>query len=280
MNEKSVLSVTFFVLFLAYYAHARHAVQNQYHYDDDFSPAPFSPAGRRPHPGTQQRALSHKQGRVFPGALAIKKLVLLKFKKIVPISLILLRSSDANEAELVPVYPTSEIPADVQFIPTPNGISGHRDVQAIAIPSELHDQLELNGLANLDSIQNLLNQAEAGGDVEVEEKDENKPVAVVNEQPNAEDEPLNVKEDDVDQLLDNLSVDKTKIATANVQAVRRLAVEDALRPAALRQTHLQAGIEEVPLFLYSAKDTPQLVRPARKGIRQSVQKVSRRHYNA
>lgn len=234
--------------------------------DDDYTAVESNVAGRHPHPNTQ-RALSSKQARVFPGALAIKKLVLLKFKKIVPISLILLKSSDENEAELVPVYPNSEIPADVQFIPTPNGISGHRDVQAIAIPSELHQQLELSGLANLESIESLLNQAQEG-DIEAEAED--KPVAVVNEQPSPEDAPLNVAEDDVDQLLDNLSVDKTKIVTANVQSVRRLAADDLARPSVVRATQLQTGVEEIPLFLYAAKDTPQIVRPVRKGGRHTV----------
>ncbi|XP_020716852.1 uncharacterized protein LOC101452383 [Ceratitis capitata] len=261
---------------------ARHVPRQQSRYvevddddDDAYEPVYSSLAGRRPHPNTQ-RALSHKQARVFPGALAIKKLVLLKFKKIVPISLILLKSSDENEAELVPVYPTSEIPADVQFIPTPNGISGHRDVQAIAIPSELHQQLELNGLANLESIESLLNQAQEG---ESEQEAEEKPVAVVSEQPSPEDEPLNVAEDDVDQLLDNLSVDKTKLATANVQAVRRLAADEISRPAVVRTSQLQAGVEEIPLYLYSAKDTPQVVRAVRKGGRQRVKLSARRYYN-
>ncbi|XP_011186504.1 uncharacterized protein LOC105214653 [Zeugodacus cucurbitae] len=288
MNPKSVLSIALLVLVLGCFVQARHVPRHQNRYvqvngdeDDDFSSAEESAvAGRLPHPNTQ-RALSHKQARVFPGALAIKKLVLLKFKKIVPISLILLRASDENEAELVPVYPTSEIPADVQFIPTPNGVSGHRDVQAIAIPKELHQQLELNGLANLESIESLLNQAQEGdAETEADAEAEDLPVAVVNEQPNnPEDEPLNVAEDDVDQLLENLSVDKTKIATANVQSVRRLAADDLGRPSLVRASQLQTGVEEIPLFLYAAKDTPQIVRPVRKGVRHSVKQSARRYHN-
>lgn len=243
--------------------------------NDDYSSVESNVAGRQPHPNTQ-RALSHKQARVFPGAVAIKKLVLLKFKKIVPISLILLKSSDENEGELVPVYPTSEIPANVQFIPTPNGISGHRDVQAIAIPNELHQQLELSGLANLESIEGLLNQAQEG-DVEAESEDN--PVAVVNEEPNPEDESLNVAEEDVDQLLENLSVDKTKLATADVQSVRRLASDDLARPSLVRASQLQTGVEEIPLFLYAAKDTPQVFHSARKGGRKNVKQSARRYHN-
>lgn len=261
---------------------ARHVPRHQNRYvqvhgdeNDDYSSVESNVAGRQPHPNTQ-RALSHKQARVFPGAVAIKKLVLLKFKKIVPISLILLKSSDENEGELVPVYPTSEIPANVQFIPTPNGISGHRDVQAIAIPNELHQQLELSGLANLESIEGLLNQAQEG-DVEAESEDN--PVAVVNEEPNPEDESLNVAEEDVDQLLENLSVDKTKLATADVQSVRRLASDDLARPSLVRASQLQTGVEEIPLFLYAAKDTPQVFHSARKGGRKNVKQSARRYHN-
>ncbi|XP_054729289.1 uncharacterized protein LOC129238275 [Anastrepha obliqua] len=279
MNSKSVLSATFLVLVLACLAQARHAprLRNrnvQVDDEDDVSPIYDSVAARRAHHNAE-RALSPKQARVFPGALAIKKLVLLKFKKIVPISLILLKSSDENEAELVPVYPTSEIPSDVQFIPTPNGISGHRDVQAIAIPSELHQQLELNGLANLESIESLLNQAQEG---DAEAAAEDKPLAVINEQPNPEDELLNVKEDDVDRLLNNVSVDKTKVATADVQAVRRLAADELVRPSVVRTTQLQAGVEEIPLFLYAAKDTPQVLRAVRKGGIQRVKHTGRRNH--
>ncbi|XP_017483851.1 PREDICTED: uncharacterized protein LOC108372633 [Rhagoletis zephyria] len=280
MFSKSMLSVAFLVLALACLAQARHAPRSRNHnvqVDDEENVLPVyaSVAGRRPHPNTEQ-ALSPKQARVFPGAtLALKKLVLLKFKTIVPISLILLRSSDENEAELVPVYPASEIPADVQFIPTPNGISGHRDVQAIAIPSALHQQLDLSGLANLESIESLLNQAEEGA---AETDVEDKPLAVVNEQPNTEDEPLNVKEDDVDQLLDNASVDRTKIATADVQSVRRLAADELIRPSVVRTSQIQTGVEEIPLFLYAAKDAPQVVRGVRKGGLQRVRHIERRYH--
>uniref|UniRef100_A0A034WCC6 Uncharacterized protein n=1 Tax=Bactrocera dorsalis TaxID=27457 RepID=A0A034WCC6_BACDO len=282
MSPKSVLSIAFLVLALVCLVQARHVPRHQSRYvqvngdeDDDYSSVESNVAGRHPHPNTQ-RALSHAQARVFPGAVAIKKLVLLKFKKIVPISLILLRSSDENEGELVPVYPTSEIPANVQFIPTPNGISGHPDVQAIAIPNELHQQLELNGLANLESIEGLLNQAQEG-DVEADAED--KPVAVVNEEPNPEDEPLNVAEEDVDQLLENLSVDKTKIATADVQSVRRLAADDLARPSLVRASQFQTGVEEIPLFLYAAKDTPQIVHSVRKSGRKHVKQSARRYHH-
>ncbi|XP_037932446.1 uncharacterized protein LOC119667228 [Teleopsis dalmanni] len=191
-----------------------------------------------------KRSLSHKQARVFPGAVAIKKLVLLKFKKIVPISLILLKSGNENEAELVPVYPTSEIPSDVQFIPTPNGISGHKDVQAIAIPSSIHEQLQANGLDSLEKIEALINKAEDDKKIEVDTIEDI-------------DEPLNPKEDDEDQILDpKLSSDhKNNVSPTNL---RRLAVDDINRTSSLRKTH-HTTVEEIPLFLYSAKDTPQYV---------------------
>lgn len=195
---------------------------------------------------------SHKQARVFPGAVAIKKLVLLKFKKIVPISLILLKSSNENEAELVPVYPTSEIPSDVQFIPTPNGISGHKDVQAIAVPNEFHQQLELHGLTNLEGIESLLNQAE---------ENENGEATVTVAEPavpvEKEDELLNVKEEDEDQLLENVAAPAAAETPAKKSgtATRRLSA-DGDRPALRTQT----SVEEMPIYLYSTSDNAHVVK--------------------
>ncbi|XP_065363506.1 uncharacterized protein LOC135956838 [Calliphora vicina] len=190
---------------------------------------------------------SHKQARVFPGAVAIKKLVLLKFKKIVPISLILLKSSNENEAELVPVYPTSEIPSDVQFIPTPNGISGHKDVQAIAVPNEFHQQLELHGLTNLEGIESLLNQAEQGENGES--------TLTVAEPTDKEDELLNLKEDDEDQLLENASAAVEKSDKKSGSSTRRLAAGN-LRSSLKTQT----SVEEIPIYLYSTNDNAHVIK--------------------
>lgn len=200
------------------------------------------------------RRISHApqaQARVFPGAVAIKKLVLLKFKKIIPISLILLKSSNENEAELVPVYPTSEIPSDVQFIPTPNGISGHKDVQAIAVPNEFHQQLELHGLTNVEGIESLLNQAE--------ENEMGESTVTVAESGDKTDELLNLKEDDEDQLLDGVAaaapaaVEKTVKKSGS--STRRLAA-DNLRSGLKTQT----SVEEIPIFLYSTSDNTHVVK--------------------
>lgn len=184
---------------------------------------------------------SRPQARVFPGAVAIKKLVLLKFKKIVPISLILLKSNNENEAELVPVYPTSDIPSDVQFIPTPNGISGHKDVQAIAVPSEFHEQLELHGLTNLEGIESLLNQAE---------ENENGESTLTIAEPSSEndDELLNLKEDDEDQLL-NGAIAEEKPVKKSASSTRRV--------SSLKS---QASVEEVPIYLYSTSDNAHVVK--------------------
>uniref|UniRef100_A0A6P4ESL2 Uncharacterized protein LOC108046105 n=1 Tax=Drosophila rhopaloa TaxID=1041015 RepID=A0A6P4ESL2_DRORH len=193
----------------------------------------------------EQRALIAKphsgpQGRVFPGAVAIKKLVLLKFKKIVPISLILLKSSNENEAELVPVYPTDQIPENVQFIPTPNGISGHKDVQAIAIPAELHDQLQLNGLTNLENIEALLQSSSISGADNEGETPVGNSIAVA--QP--EDLVLEQPENDEDQLLDGASAVPAAAPAATPAALRRL--------SAAQQQQQQTSVEEIPLLLYSA----------------------------
>lgn len=187
-----------------------------------------------------------KQGRLIAGAVAIKKLVLLKFKKIVPISLILLKSSNENEAELVPVYPTSEIPSDVQFIPTPNGISGHKDVQAIAIPTEFHQQLQAHGMTNLEAIENLLNEAE-------ENEDGESSVAVA-EPVNADEEPLNVKEDDESQPL-NFSGDEAAPKKTAGPSTRRFAGESH-RSGVKTET----AVEEVPIYLYSTSDNTHVVK--------------------
>ncbi|KAH8291718.1 hypothetical protein KR018_011687 [Drosophila ironensis] len=218
-------------------------------------------SGHRPHHRQhyQERALIGKphvggpQGRVFPGAVAIKKLVLLKFKKIVPISLILLKSSNENEAELVPVYPTDQIPENVQFIPTPNGISGHKDVQAIAIPTELHDQLQINGLSNLENIEALLQSSaiqaadNEGGDAA--------PVgnSIAVAQP--EDIVLDQPENDEDQLLDGGSPAPVVQAAAAAPGLRRLSADELLRSGVRNSAHLQqTSVEEIPLLLYSAND--------------------------
>ncbi|XP_023294418.2 uncharacterized protein LOC111677512 [Lucilia cuprina] len=194
---------------------------------------------------TESFGRSHKQARVFPGAVAIKKLVLLKFKKIVPISLILLKSSNENEAELVPVYPTSEIPSDVQFIPTPNGISGHKDVQAIAVPNEFHQQLELHGLTNLEGIESLLNQAE--------QNENGESTLTVAEPTEKEDELLNLKEEDEDQLLENASADKPAKKSGN--STRRLSLENA--KSSLKT---QTSVEEIPIYLYSTNDNAHVIK--------------------
>ncbi|KAH8300957.1 hypothetical protein KR044_006810, partial [Drosophila immigrans] len=211
----------------------------------------------------QQRALvaaakpHGPQSRVFPGAVAIKKLVLLKFKKIVPISLILLKSKNDNEAELVPVYPTDQIPENVQFIPTPNGISGHKDVQAIAIPSELHDQLQINGLSNIENIEALLQASSITADGD--EGDEN--AATVGNAivvPQVEDEPLQQNENDDTQLLEGGAVTAAATAiaaSAGGATTRRLSANELVRSGVRNSAQLQqTSVEEIPLLLYSATD--------------------------
>lgn len=187
-----------------------------------------------------------KQARLFPGAVAIKKLVLLKFKKIVPISLILLKSSNENEAELVPVYPTSEIPSDVQFIPTPNGISGHKDVQAIAVPTEFHQQLAAHGMTDLEAIENLLKEAEVN--------EEGESSVAVAEPVNADDEPLNVNENDESQPL-NPVAEEAPAKKSSGSSTRRLAVEN-LRTGVKAET----TVEEIPIYLYSTADNTHVVK--------------------
>ncbi|KAH8386469.1 hypothetical protein KR093_000757 [Drosophila rubida] len=206
----------------------------------------------------QQRALvaakpHGPQSRVFPGAVAIKKLVLLKFKKIVPISLILLKSKNDNEAELVPVYPTDQIPENVQFIPTPNGISGHKDVQAIAIPSELHDQLQINGLSNIENIEALLQASSITADGA--EGDENA-AAVGNAivVPQLEDQPLQQNENDDTQLLEGAAA-PAAVAAAGGATTRRLSANELVRSSVRNSAQLQqTSVEEIPLLLYSATD--------------------------
>ncbi|XP_017119333.1 uncharacterized protein LOC108140857 [Drosophila elegans] len=206
----------------------------------------------------EQRALIAKphsgpQGRVFPGAVAIKKLVLLKFKKIVPISLILLKSSNENEAELVPVYPTDQIPENVQFIPTPNGISGHKDVQAIAIPAELHDQLQINGLSNLENIEALLQSSSISAADNEGETPVGNSIAVA--QP--EDLVLEQPENDEDQLLDGAVSPAAAPASAAPApaALRRLSADELLRSGVRNSAQQQqTSVEEIPLLLYSANE--------------------------
>ncbi|XP_017086190.1 uncharacterized protein LOC108118142 [Drosophila eugracilis] len=204
----------------------------------------------------EQRALISKphsgpQGRVFPGAVAIKKLVLLKFKKIVPISLILLKSSNENEAELVPVYPTDQIPENVQFIPTPNGISGHKDVQAIAIPAELHDQLQINGLSNLENIEALLQSSSISAADNEGETPVGNSIAVA--QP--EDLVLEQPENDEDQLLDGASAAGPAAAAPAAPALRRLSADELLRSGVRNSAQQQqTSVEEIPLLLYSANE--------------------------
>ncbi|KAH8238637.1 hypothetical protein KR032_012195, partial [Drosophila birchii] len=231
----------------------------------------FSPSTARHVPGHRrqnfgQRALIAKphagpQGRVFPGAVAIKKLVLLKFKKIVPISLILLKSSNENEAELVPVYPTDQIPENVQFIPTPNGISGHKDVQAIAIPSELHDQLQINGLSNLENIEALLQSSSiASADHEGDAPVGNS-IAVA--QP--EDLVLDQPENDEDQLLEATPVAASTPVAA--PALRRLSADELLRSGVRNSAQQQqTSVEEIPLLLYSANDGSVSVSGSGSGV--------------
>ncbi|KAH8416497.1 hypothetical protein KR222_006440, partial [Zaprionus bogoriensis] len=215
----------------------------------------------------QQRALIAKphagpQTRVFPGAVAIKKLVLLKFKKIVPISLILLRSKNDNEAELVPVYPTDQIPENVQFIPTPNGISGHKDVQAIAIPSELHDQLQINGLSNIENIEALLQASSITGDTVEGGDDASSPVGntIAVPQLDEEDAPLEQNENDDSQLLEGATVPAAAAAAAAAAGpagatTRRLSSNELLRSGVRNSAQLQqTSVEEIPLLLYSATD--------------------------
>ncbi|EDV99705.1 uncharacterized protein LOC6565524 [Drosophila grimshawi] len=208
----------------------------------------------------QQRGLIAKphvgpQARVFPGAVAIKKLVLLKFKKIVPISLILLKSSNDNEAELVPVYPTDQIPENVQFIPTPNGISGHKDVQAIAIPSELHDQLQINGLSNVENIEALLQGSSIiASDAQTE--DGAAPIANTIAVAQPEDAPLQQNDNDDTQLLEGATVAGTDAAAPAVgPSTRRLSSNELVRSGVRTSAQLQkTSVEEIPLLLYSATD--------------------------
>ncbi|KAH8408844.1 hypothetical protein KR009_002158 [Drosophila setifemur] len=219
-------------------------------------------SGHRHRQNYQERALiapkphAGPQGRIFPGAVAIKKLVLLKFKKIVPISLILLKSSNENEAELVPVYPTDQIPENVQFIPTPNGISGHKDVQAIAIPAELHDQLQINGLSNLENIEALLQSSSiSGADNEGEGAPVGNSIAVA--QP--EDVVLDQAENDEDQLLDGGAPAPVSAPapapSAGAPGLRRLSADELLRSGVRNSAQQQqTSVEEIPLLLYSAND--------------------------
>ncbi|KAH8361050.1 hypothetical protein KR200_008323 [Drosophila serrata] len=231
------------------------------------SEARHVPGHRRQH--YSQRALIAKphagpQGRVFPGAVAIKKLVLLKFKKIVPISLILLKSSNENEAELVPVYPTDQIPENVQFIPTPNGISGHKDVQAIAIPSELHDQLQINGLSNLENIEALLQSSSiASADHEGDAPPVGNSIAVA--QP--EDLVLDQPENDEDQLLEGVSSVTPVAAPVAAPALRRLSADELLRSGVRNSAQQQqTSVEEIPLLLYSANDGSVSVSGSGSGV--------------
>ncbi|XP_034481510.1 uncharacterized protein LOC117787168 [Drosophila innubila] len=212
------------------------------------------------HPQQQRALVAAKphgaQTRVFPGAVAIKKLVLLKFKKIVPISLILLKSKNDNEAELVPVYPTDQIPENVQFIPTPNGISGHKDVQAIAIPSELHDQLQINGLSNVENIEALLQASSISGD-NADSQDAAGSVGNAIVVPQPEDEPLQQNDNDDSQLLEGVATDSD--ADANAVAggatTRRLSANELVRSGVRNSAQLQqTSVEEIPLLLYSATD--------------------------
>lgn len=92
-------------------------------------------------------------GPVLSAPIAVKKIIFLKLKTVVPISMILLRSDNAADPQLVPVYPTSEIPPNVHFIPTPNGFNGDSSVQAIAMPSEVHEHLMQSGVVTIDDIQ-------------------------------------------------------------------------------------------------------------------------------
>lgn len=214
-------------------------------------------AGHRHH---QQRGLIAKphsaQTRVFPGAVAIKKLVLLKFKKIVPISLILLKSSNDNEAELVPVYPTDQIPENVQFIPTPNGISGHKDVQAIAIPSELHEQLQINGLSNVENIEALLQGSSIIGD-NIQSEDGASPVGNTIAVAQPEDVPLQQDDNDDTQVLEGAIVPAAADTSASAPgpSTRRLSSNELLRSGVRNSAQLQkTSVEEIPLLLYSATD--------------------------
>lgn len=217
-------------------------------------------SGHRRHQ-QQQRGIVAKphhgaQTRVFPGAVAIKKLVLLKFKKIVPISLILLKSNNDNEAELVPVYPTDQIPENVQFIPTPNGISGHKDVQAIAIPSELHEQLQINGLSNVENIEALLQGSSIiGGNIQSEDGASSVGNAIAVAQP--EDAPLVQNDNDDSQLLEGATVPAAGEASASTvpASTRRLSSNELLRSGVRNSAQLQkTSVEEIPLLLYSATD--------------------------
>ncbi|XP_030569656.1 uncharacterized protein LOC115769083 [Drosophila novamexicana] len=210
----------------------------------------------------QQRGLIAKphgaQSRVFPGAVAIKKLVLLKFKKIVPISLILLKSSNDNEAELVPVYPTDQIPENVQFIPTPNGISGHKDVQAIAIPSELHDQLQINGLSNVENIEALLQGSSIIADDAQTEDGANAPVGNTIAVAQPEDAPLQQNDNDDTQLLEGATVPAPEAAVpaSTGPSTRRLSSNELLRSGVRNSAQQQkTSVEEIPLLLYSATDS-------------------------
>lgn len=182
--------------------------------------------------------------------------MLLKFKKIVPISLILLKSKNDNEAELVPVYPTDQIPENVQFIPTPNGISGHKDVQAIAIPSELHDQLQINGLSNVENIEALLQASSITGDnVDSEDGAGSIGNAIVVPQP--EDEPLQQNENDDSQLLEGAgTVAGPAAAGPSAGATtRRLSASELVRTGVRNSAQSpQTSVEEIPLLLYSATD--------------------------
>uniref|UniRef100_A0A1B0A8F3 Uncharacterized protein n=1 Tax=Glossina pallidipes TaxID=7398 RepID=A0A1B0A8F3_GLOPL len=100
------------------------------------------------------------KGRVFPGVRAIEKLTLLEFKKAIPTSLIRFRSNGRNGDELVPVYTNDNISSDAHFIPTPNGVSDYKDVQAVAMPNTFYEGLLLHGMDNLESLASLLNGAE------------------------------------------------------------------------------------------------------------------------
>lgn len=192
----------------------------------------------------------------------------------------MLKSTNENEAELVPVYSTDEIPTDVQFIPTPNGISGHKDVQAIAVPNEFHQQLEMSGLTDIESIEKLLKESQQNelGEqvVTVAQPEEEQSISVAD----SNDELLDVNETDENQLLSQhvepvsasgakaIGADKPsrKSLAAAPSQIRRLSLS---KPTQLKS---HTTIEEYPIYLYSNSENT-VTRHNLKGVRRNRTKA-------
>ncbi|KAI9589713.1 uncharacterized protein LOC119631511 [Glossina fuscipes] len=186
-----------------------------------------------------------RKGRVFPGATAIKKLILLKLKKVLPISLILLRSNERNEEELVPVYTTDNIPNNAHFIPTPNGISNYKDVQAVAVPNIFHQELVLHGMDNLESFASLLDE------VEEDNNSKGESTLIVAEAATNNDS----DEEDGDNAYNINDEVLNKPENANMELNR--SYDDFYATWTENRKTLPHPIEEIPIYLYTIVDANQ-----------------------